>query len=334
MAPLARWSWTRLVMTVAVSALGWALLAGACVFVGSTGEIGWPSNEQVRDYRINIVLIASLVGAALASAGVVYQAILQNPLADPYLLGVSSGAMLFAYLWQLPAMTAGLALGEQGFAFVGALGAVGIVFALASRRGRLEPITMLLVGVIVNAVNGSIFLLLNAIVKDPARPGGPIAFLVGGLQSNLTGAQLGTATTLIGLGWVALLAMTGSLNVALLSEEEATSLGVQIHRLRWASMIIASLITASAVALSGPIGFIGLVCPHLARLIVGNDQRRLLPVATALGAALLAIADAASRWLASRRGVDTVLPVGVLTGLLGGPFFLMLLWRRRTRVLE
>jgi iron complex transport system permease protein len=311
----------------------WAAFATTCLFVGSTGEFGWPGSRDVLRIRLDAVLIASLVGAALAAAGVVYQAILQNALADPYLLGVSSGATLFGYLWQLPAFTAGLVIGEQGFAFVGALLAVAIVFLLASRRGRLEPITMLLVGVIVNAVNGSIFLLLNTIVKDPARPGGPLALLVGGLQTNLTIAstEVRLAAAVIALGWACLFAFSGQLNVALLSESEATGLGVRIHRLRWLAMIVASLITASAVAISGPIGFIGLVCPHLARLVVGSDQRRLLPIATALGAALLAVADAASRKLSMMSSVQTVLPVGVLTGLLGGPFFLMLLWKRKDR---
>src|SRR4051812_20793451 len=182
------WGIPQLLLTIAASLLLWAILAAACLTVGSTGAIGIPSTQQLG-VRVEIVLLASLVGAALSSAGVVYQAILQNPLADPYLLGVSSGAMLFSYLWQLPTATAALALGEQGFAFAGAITAVAVVFALASRRGRLEPITMLLVGVIVNAVNGSIFLLLNTIFKDPARPGGPIAFLVGGLQTNLTREQ-------------------------------------------------------------------------------------------------------------------------------------------------
>ncbi|MBC8105298.1 MAG: iron ABC transporter permease [Anaerolineae bacterium] len=330
---MTRWSVSRLILTLLVSALLWATLAAACITVGSTGEFGWPRNRDVLRIRLDAVLIASLVGAALAAAGVVYQAILQNALADPYLLGVSSGATLFAYLWQLPAFTVGLAIGEQGFAFAGALTAVAIVFLLASRRGRLEPITMLLVGVIVNAVNGSIFLLLNTIIKDPARPGGPLALLVGGLQTNLTisSSEVQLAALVIGLGWLALFAMSGQLNVALLSESEATGLGVRIHRLRWLAMIIASLITASAVAISGPIGFIGLVCPHLARLIVGNDQRRLIPLSTALGAGLLAIADAASRRLSTVSSVETVLPVGVLTGLLGGPFFLLLLWKRKER---
>src|SRR5204863_1583661 len=121
--------------------------------------------------------------------------ILRNPLADPYLLGVSSGAMLFAYLWQFPAVGAILALGEQAFAFAGALSAVAIVFFLATSRGRLEPVTLLLVGVIVNALCGALFLLLNALIKDPATPGGPLAFLVGGLQTNLRFEQRFIAAT-------------------------------------------------------------------------------------------------------------------------------------------
>lgn len=321
-----RWSGGRLLLTVAACAAAWAIVAIACLAVGSTGEVGWPSPGVLR-IRREYVLLASLVGAALASAGVAYQAILRNPLADPYLLGASSGAMLAAYLWQFPAMTVALALGEQAFTFAGALGAVGVVFAIASRGGRLEPITLLLVGVIVNAVNGSVFLLINAIVKDPATPGGPLMFLVGGLQTNLRPSQIYSAAAIVFGGWVVLLYIAGQLNVATLGEGEATALGVRIHPLRWIALITATLITAAAVAVSGPIGFIGLVCPHLGRLIVGNDQRRLLPLATALGASLLCIADAASRWLAREGAAGTALPVGVLTGLLGGPFFLLLLWR-------
>jgi len=183
-----RWSLPTLILTVLGSAFAWAVIATACLMVGSTGDIGWPS-AQILPYRLEIVLLASLVGAALAAAGVAYQAILRNPLADPYLLGVSSGAMLFAYLWQFPAVGAILALGEQAFAFAGALSAVAIVFFLASNRGRLEPVTLLLVGVIVNAVNGAIFLLLNAIVKDPARPGGAVALLVGWVRSDASEAR-------------------------------------------------------------------------------------------------------------------------------------------------
>src|SRR5205814_8872412 len=127
-----------------------------------------------------------------------------------------------------------------------------------------------------------------------------------------------------GAGLLLLLYLSGSVNVATLGDSEAAALCVRIHRLRWVGLVVASLVTASAVAISGPIGFVGLVCPHLARLIVGNDQRKLLPLATALGAGLLAMADAASRKLSGHGGIETLLPVGVLTGLLGGPFFLLL----------
>jgi iron complex transport system permease protein len=194
-------------------------------------------------------------------------------------------------------------------------------------------VTLLLVGVIVNAVNASIFLLLNSLWRDPARPGGPTAFLVGGMPPGLTTPQWWAVGLCVAVGWVLLLSISGQLNVAGVSEAEAEALGVRIHRLRWIALITASTITASVVAVSGPIGFVGLVCPHLARLIVGNDQRRLLPLATAMGAGLLAIADAAARWAAQTR-VETTLPVGVLTGLLGGPFFLALLWRSRGRTMS
>ena len=328
------WSWGRLATMLGVSVLVWAMLALACLMVGSTGTVGWPSPAALG-FRVEVVLLASLVGAALASAGVAYQAILKNPLADPYLLGVSSGAMLASYLWQLPWTTkfviSSWAMGQQSAAFLGALLAIAVVFLLASNRGRLEPITLLLVGVIVNAVNGAVFLLINSIVKDPAS--GPLAFIVGGMQSSLSRWQIASAGVIIAIGWVILLYLSGQLNVAMLSESEALSLGVRIHRLRWMGLVVASLVTASAVAISGPIGFVGLVCPHLARLIVGNDQRKLLPLATALGAGLLAMADAASRKLSGQGGIETLLPVGVLTGLLGGPFFLLLLWQNRRRMM-
>jgi ABC-type Fe3+-siderophore transport system permease subunit len=323
-----------------ISIAVWALLAGACLLVGSTGSIGWPAPEALR-FRLEVVLLASLVGAALGAAGVVYQAILRNPLAEPYLLGVSSGAMLASYIWELPIIAAWIpigagALGQQSASFIGAIITIAIVFALSTQRGRLEPITLLLVGVIVNAVNGSIFLLINSIVKDPAGRGSPLSFIVGGLQTNLTPMQEIAAAACIGIGWIILLYIAGQLNVAMLGEAEARALGVRIDRLRWIGLVVASLVTASAVAISGPIGFVGLVCPHLGRLIVGNDQRKLLPLATALGAGLLALADAASRKLSAsalQGGIDTLLPVGVLTGMLGGPFFLLLLWQNRRRAM-
>jgi iron complex transport system permease protein len=300
-----------------------------CLFVGSTGN-GWPSRE-VLPYRLEPVFDAALIGAALAAAGVAYQAILRNPLADPYLLGASSGAMLAAYIWQLPffAVAAGAiaAFSQQAFAFFCAAGSVLISLGLASRRGRLDKITLLLVGVIVNAVNGSIFLLINALV-DPRGGLSPISFLVGGIHS-IGADQRWAAIGLITVGWVILLYIAGQLNVAALDDAEAAALGVGLNRLRWITIAAASLMTAAAVAISGPIGFVGLICPHLARYIFGTDQRRLFPAATAIGAILLMIADAACRYLAQSNRLGTELQVGVLTGLLGGPFFLVLLFQSR-----
>ena len=334
------WGAAQLATTVFASLLLWALLAAACLLVGSSG-VGWPTRDTFH-FRLEMVLLASLVGAALSAAGVAYQSILRNPLAEPYLLGVSSGASLAAYLWRFPAVGAALAsalgtlaaaISQQAFAFAGALSAVAVVFALASRRGRVEPVTLLLVGVIVNSINGSIYLLINALAKDmTGGSGGEIAFLVGVIQTNLETAQVVAAAAVVGTGWLVLSYLSGQLNAAVLTEPEAEALGVRMHRLRWAALVTASLMTASAVAVSGPIGFVGLVAPHVARLLVGHDQRRLLPVATALGAGLLALADAASRLLAMNSLWRTVLPVGILTGLLGGPFFLFLLWQSRRRL--
>lgn len=327
-----RWSLSQLLLTFAIGVFIWLTAAAVSSLVGSTGT-GIPTKELFMEERLPRILLASLVGASLAAAGTVYQAILRNPLADPYLLGVSSGSALFAYFWRLPAaslLTTSLftsPITQQAFAFAGALASITIVFLLAARRGRLEPLTLLLTGVIVNIINAALFLLLNELYKDQSTQA---SFLIGGLQTP-SEFQLQIVTYTAALCFFLLLLLTPHLNVALLSEAEAQSLGLSIHRLRWIALILASLLTASVVAISGPIGFVGLICPHLARLIAGNDQRKLFPLATATGAALLALADAASRLLAQSSLTGFLLPVGILTALLGGPFFLFLLWRTRRK---
>jgi iron complex transport system permease protein len=327
------WSAGRLMLTIFACCAAVGAMAIFCLGVGSTG-IGW-TNASVRSIRAESVMDSALIGAALAAAGVAFQAILRNPLADPYLLGVSSGASLLAFVWELPifaslvmALGASAPISQQTVAFAGALIAVMIVLGLAGRRGRLEPVTLLLVGVIVNAVNGSLYLLLSALAHQMPGNGGPLTFLVGGIH-EITQGQRRAALCLIVAPWIVLLYISGQLNVAALDDAEAESLGVRIHRLRWIALIAASLMTAAAVAISGPIGFVGLVCPHIGRLLVGGDQRRLLPVATAVGAILLMAADALSRYLSRETLLADLLPVGVLTGLLGGPFFLWLLFRQK-----
>lgn len=311
------------------------MVAALCLCVGSTSHgLAWPTSEQIY-FRREPVLLASLIGAALAAAGVAYQAVLRNPLADPYLLGVSSGASLAAYLWRFTWMLGFIgpiagAISQQAMAFIGAAIAVAIVLTLGTRRGKLEPVTLLLVGVVVNAVNGAVFLLINSLARDiTGGSGGALNFLIGGIQTNLTFGQEMTATVCTAIGFVLLLAWSGRLNAAVLGDDEASSLGIRVHQLRWATLVTASIVTAAAVAISGPIGFVGLIAPHAARRVVGPDVRRLLPVATAFGAMLLAAADAVSRALSAPSMAGTLIPVGVLTGLMGGPFFLFLLYRNR-----
>jgi iron complex transport system permease protein len=328
-----RWSFGRFCLLVSAGLLAWLVAAHLCLFAGSTG-FHWPRGRE-WDFRCESVVVASLVGAALGAAGTAYQAVLRNPLADPYLLGASSGAALAAYIWRLPALTAILALGgtvateagQQAFAFVGSLAAVAVVLAITTARSgtrRLDPVTLLLVGVIVNAVCGAVYLLLNAIHKDIPGGGGEIGLLVGGI-GHVTTVQFTCAAIFIAAGVLTLFWLAGPLAVAALEDDEARALGVRIGWLRWVALAAASLVTAAAVAISGPIAFVGLICPHVARRLVGPDQRRLLPVATAAGAILLCVADAVSRGLAQQELLGSELQVGILTGLLGGPFFLLLL---------
>ena len=326
------WNFRKLTSAIALWITLWAVVAAACMLVGSTTG---PLTRQQWLYRLEMVLVPSLVGAALAAAGVTFQAVLRNPLADPYLLGASSGAALATYIWSLLLGTVGAVaaqIGQQAFAFAGAAAAIAIVLGLAQRRGRLDPVTLILVGVILNAVCGSVYLLifsLNLPWDQTQQTGGAFRMLIGGIQTNLTTTQEFAAAIAIAVAWIVLLCVAGQLNVAMLSDAEAQSLGVRVHRLRWIAMIAASLTTAAAVAISGPIGFIGLICPHAARLVTGPDPRRLLPAATALGASLLVVAEAMSRLFSQQTLLGSHLPVGVLTGLLGGPFFLILLFRQK-----
>ena len=331
-AAVQRFNWPALLKLLATSAAAWAAVAVCCTLVGSTGTVGVPSKDvfwlRVNDH----VLIASLVGAALAAAGVAYQAILRNPLADPYLLGVSGGATVASYGWRLASFGGSsvlLAISPPVAALVGSLAAVAIVLAAAGRGGRLEPVRAILVGVVVNSMCGSGFLLLNALFRDLPAAGSALTYLSGDIQTTASHGQIVAASVAIAIGWLLMLAMTPLLNVVRLSEDEAASLGLRVQRARWCGLIAASLMTAAAVAVSGPIGFVGLICPHAARWMVGNDNRRLLPVATALGAIALVGADAIARTLLGTPHVATLIPVGVITALVGGPFVLLILARMK-----
>ena len=313
-----------------------ALLAGAVLLatgVGTRGDAGWAALDAFSfGLRRDRAAAGALAGAGLAMAGVAYQAVLRNPLADPYLLGASGGAALAAYAWTLPPVVLALpafliAAGQQVAAFVGAGVAVGIVLVLAAGRGRLEPTRALLVGVVVGVVCGGLFALLVELYREPG--GGALSFLFGRVPDP-TLLELALLAGVVALSGLGLAAMGGPLATLGLDEFEASAFGVNVNRSRWLAIGLGSLLAATATAVCGPIGFVGLMGPHLGRLVVGPDPRRLLPVAAVAGGLLLCGADALARL--GVRGTGTVLPAGVLTNLMGGPFFLLLLYGRRGRV--
>ena len=322
----------RLATLLALTLGAWAVVATVCTLSGSTGGFGRVTTSVARLRLQRNVLPASMIGAALAAAGVAYQAVLRNPLADPYLLGVSSGATLAAYVWRLPLAAAVPWLAgssPHAVAMLGAAVAVGVVLIASRRHGRVDPVTAVLSGVIVNALCGSLFMLLNAVYRDAPGGGGMLTFLVGDLQPSVSTRDLGISAGIVAAGVACLVPLAARLNVVRLGEDEAASLGVNVHRVRWLALAVASLMTAAAVAISGPIGFVGLVCPHIARFFVGNDNRRLIVVATGVGACLLALADLLTRHLLADDRLGVLVPVGVITSLAGAPFFLFLLLRGR-----
>ena len=318
----------RYVTAILVWMAVWLAVSAAAVVVG--GRLWeWPTAAQMWNVlwlRLEWVATASAVGAALALAGLAMQALLRNPLAEPYILGVSGGAGLAFILGSLFVS----ALVAPALAFVGALATVGIVYAIARRRGRLEPYTLLLAGVILNAFYGAAIMLVTAVVR-PEQRGDIALWMMGnigafGPQWPLIGV---VAAVAIGAG-VLFAFLAKGFNLVAVGEDAAGALGVSVHRLRLVTFVAASLVTGASVALVGPIGFVGLICPHILRMLLGPDHRRLVPATFFFGAVFLVLADlAACLWEgATNRDV----PVGVLTALCGGPFFIYLLrtrWRKR-----
>jgi iron complex transport system permease protein len=276
----------------------------------------------VWDLRLPRVLTAMVVGVGLAVAGATFQGLLRNPLADPYVLGTASGAALGAAI----AVVIPIRLTLLGFglihllAFGGALAAVFTVYRL-SRVAGLSPMTSLLltgyaVGSLLAAGLAMAMYLSGAALRQI------FSYLLGGFDTS-SWSQLAGAAPLVAIGSLFILLRARALNGLLLGEETAVHLGVDVRRERAILLSLASLVTAAAVAVSGLIGFVGLVVPHVVRLIVGPNARLVLPLSALGGAALLAFADLAARLLGD-------IPVGVVTAVIGAPFFLFLLRRSRT----
>lgn len=277
--------------------------------------------------RLPRVALAAIAGLGLSIAGAAYQGLLRNPLADPFVLGVSGGAALGGSLALVGVGLFGLGVGGGAavavLAFVGASLATLLAFAAGRHRGRLDPTRTLLTGVIFNAFAAALITVLKTLV--PAEKAQEMLFwLTGtiGYESASTLLLAGGGTLIAA---AILVAQGKGLNLLALGDEGAASLGVDVDRLRTSIFLAASLLVAIAVSLTGLVAFVGLLVPHLARLLLGPDQRLLLPASALGGAAFLVLADAAARALFVPLGTE--LPVGALTALAGGPFFLFLLRR-------
>jgi len=281
----------------------------------------WTAVEEtiVWDLRLPRVLEAMIVGLGLAVAGTTFQGLLRNPLADPYVLGTASGAALGAAIAVLiPIRIEFLAFGLlQLLAFVGALLAVTAVYRL-SRTGGGSPMTsLLLTGYALGSLLAAALAMAMYLSGVALRQ--IFAYLLGSFE-NASWGELAGAVPLIGIGSVLILVRARSLNALLLGEESAAHLGVDVRRERAILLGLASLVTAAAVAVSGLIGFVGLVVPHVVRMLVGPNARLVLPLSAIGGALLMVVADLAARMLGG-------IPVGVITAVIGAPFFLLLLRR-------
>ena len=277
------------------------------------------SDAIVWDLRIPRVITAAVVGAGLAVAGATFQGLLRNPLADPYVLGTASGAGLGAAIALiLPIRVVALQFGLlHALAFVGALASMTVVYRLSRLSAWSGLTNLLLTGYAVGSLLAAG--LAMAMYVSGASLREIFAFLLGGFE-RASWTRLALAVPLIGLGSTAILLRARALNGLLLGEEAAAHLGVDVARERVILLALGSLVTAAGVAISGLIGFVGLVVPHVVRLTMGPNARVLLPVSAAIGAALLVAADLLARLLGD-------LPVGVVTAIMGAPFFLLLLRR-------
>jgi iron complex transport system permease protein len=278
--------------------------------------------------RVPRIALAGLVGACLSLAGVVFQALLRNPLADPFILGVSGGAALGGI--SMLSLGGMLGLGYEAVppaAFAGAVVATLLLYLVAGSRGRVSAANLLLTGVVFNAFASAaiVFLASAAGLAEGARI---FLWLVG----NLSAARIDVAPWLVAflaVGFVAALLLSRSLNVMALGDEAAEQLGVPVAIHQRILLLATSLMVGAAVSVAGLVGFVGLIIPHLLRLLLGPDHRLLVPAAALMGAAFLILCDTVARTLLGGRE----LPVGAITAIVGGPLFLVLLRRHHLQVL-
>lgn len=286
----------------------------------------WPGTHATILWSVRLprVVMGALVGTALSTAGCAYQGLFKNPLADPYVLGVSSGSGLGAAL--VIAGMGGLQVNFLGAvpvgAFIGGVLTMLLVYGLAASGPRVSPVNLLLAGTAVGSVCTSLISLVVYFTDSSSRDS-IIFWMMGGLGSA-NWSKVGWLLPYLALGLGILLFFSRDLNALLMGEEEAQHLGVEVERVKKVVLLAGTLLTASSVAFCGAIGFVGMIVPHLVRMLVGPDHRYLLPISGLVGAVVLVTADALARSIL--QAVE--IPVGLVMAVVGGPFFLWLLRRR------
>ena len=321
---------------------------GAVIYATGMGHIAVPGGEILRviaariasnstllagmdpvipfvvfEVRLPRILTATLVGGGLAMSGVIYQGILLNPLADPYTLGVSSGAAFGAALALLANLSLMGHFSVPLFAFSGAALTLLVVLYLSSFNGQISANTLILSGVIVGAILAAGISFLKYLADEQVAV---IIFWLMGSFASRTWLDVGVVAGALFCGLGLSLFYARDLNILSLGSRSADTLGVESARVRWILLLGASLVTAVCVSVSGIIGFIGLIIPHLMRFLVGPDNRKLLPVSVLAGALLLLAADTVTRAV-----LPVEVPIGVLTALIGGPFFCVIFRKRQRR---
>jgi iron complex transport system permease protein len=302
----------------------WSILGHQFLGLSTSGKWTASDSSIILDLRLPRILSGALVGSALAMAGSVLQALLRNPLADPFVLGISSGAAVgavLAILFGLGTTFLG-AYAVPGSAFGGALFTLFLVYFIARVEGRAPTNTMLLAGVIVSSFFSAVIMFLISATSDEQIYN--VTFWLMGNLEYMASQSLGVIFLFLMVGGGILLALARDFNLLALGEETASELGVDVERVKKTAFIFASLITGAVVSVSGLIGFVGLIVPHVVRMIWGPDHRFLLPASALVGAMLMVVADTLARTVMA----PTEIPVGVVTAMGGAPFFVYLLRKK------
>jgi len=278
----------------------------------------------VLNIRLPRIILAGIVGIALATSGVVFQAIFKNPMADPYILGISSGAAFgatLAIIFGISFSFFGLSMISIG-AFLGAMGTTFLVYNIARLNNRTPVITLLLSGIAISFFLSALINLLMTMNNDQVEK---IVFWTMGSVSSASWKSVGISIIPVVLGVSVFVFFSKELNVILMGEETAQNLGIDVETIRKLLLGVASIVSAAVVAVSGIIGFVGLIVPHAMRLIVGPDHKRLFPYTIISGAIFMIVADTISRIALN----PTEIPIGVITSLIGAPYFVFLLVKNK-----